>query len=52
MKQQINELGWNDTTVKVDVKLDDKKVMESMRGWERTDIMLKIKADLVVKVEE
>ena len=35
MKQQINELGWNDTIVNLDVKLDSKKVMEAI---ERTDI--------------
>lgn len=37
INQQINELGWNDTTVKFDVKLDGKKVIEAMRGGERTD---------------
>ena len=32
INKQVNELGWNDTTVKCDVKLDGKKVMEAMRG--------------------
>lgn len=32
INQQVNELGWNDTTVKFDVKLDGKKVIEAMRG--------------------
>ena len=35
--QQINELGWNDTTLNLDVKLDGKKVMEAMRDRNRKD---------------
>ena len=37
INQQINELGWNDTTVNFDVKLDGKKVMEIMRDGNRKD---------------
>ena len=37
INQQINELGWNDTTLNLDVKLDGKKVMEAMRGGNRKD---------------
>ena len=37
INQQINELGWNDTTVTFDVKLDGKKVMEIMRNGNRKD---------------
>lgn len=37
INQQINELGWNNTTVKIDVKLDGKKVMEIMRNGNRKD---------------
>ena len=37
INQQINELGWNDTTVNFDVKLDGKKVIEAMRGRNRKD---------------
>lgn len=33
INQQVNELGWNDTTLNLDVKLDGKKVMEAMRRW-------------------
>lgn len=37
INQQINELGWNDTTINLDVKLDGKKVMEAIRGGNRKD---------------
>lgn len=37
INQQVNELGWNDITVKFDVKLDDKKVMEAIKGGNRKD---------------
>lgn len=37
INQQINEFGWNDTTVNFDVKLDGKKVMEAMRGGNRKE---------------
>lgn len=37
INKQVEELGWNDTTLNLDVKLDGKKVMEAMRGGNRKD---------------
>lgn len=37
--QQINELGWNDTTLNLDVKLDGKKVMEAIERTDKNGIM-------------
>ena len=31
INKQVEELGWNDTTVNIDVKLDGKKLMEAMK---------------------
>lgn len=39
INQQINELGWNDTTVNLDVKLDGKKVMEATERTDKNGIM-------------
>lgn len=39
INQQINELGWNNTTVKIDVKLDGKKVMEVIERTDKNGIM-------------
>lgn len=39
INQQINELGWNDTIVNLDVKLDSKKVMEVIERTDKNGIM-------------
>lgn len=39
INQQINELGWNDTIVNLDVKLDSKKVMEAIERTDKNGIM-------------
>ena len=39
INKQVEELHWNDTTVNIDVKLDDKKVMEVLN---RTNTIKKV----------
>lgn len=39
INQQINELGWNDTIVNLDVKLDSKKVMEVIERNDKNGVM-------------